>query len=108
MVVIRGTSRISVHRRPSENWRAIMSWSVHRSFLALILVVVCADIVWAQTTDNNTPLTNAEVLKLVRAGFKEKTIISIIDVRPPAYDLSADRMIELKHKGVSENIILAM
>lgn len=85
-----------------------MTWYVRRSFLALILVVVCVDIVWAQTTDNNTPLTNAAVLKLVRAGFKEKTIISIIDVRPPAYDLSADRMIELKHRGVSENIILAM
>jgi hypothetical protein len=58
--------------------------------------------------DNNEPLTNAAVLKLVRAGFKEKSIISIIDVRPPAYDLSADNMIELKRKGVNERIILAM
>ena len=29
-----------------------------------------------------TPLTNAAVIKLVRAGFKEKTVIAIIRSRP--------------------------
>ncbi|HSQ24038.1 MAG TPA: hypothetical protein VLN44_06500 [Pyrinomonadaceae bacterium] len=80
----------------------------HRIFLVLILAVLSTGFVGAQTTDNNTPLTNAAVLKLVRAGFKEKTVISIIDARPPAFDLSPERMIELKRSGVSENIILAM
>ena len=53
-------------------------------------------------------MTNAEVIKLVKAGFKEKTIVLIISSRIPNFDLSSDRMIELKRKGVGENIIVAM
>ncbi|HEY0729155.1 MAG TPA: hypothetical protein VGD38_13845 [Pyrinomonadaceae bacterium] len=48
------------------------------------------------------------MVKLAKAGFKEKTIISIINARVPNFDLSADRMIELKRNGVSEKIIVAM
>lgn len=81
---------------------------VQRGCLCLVLIVSCAAIGTSQSTDSNSPLTNAAVLKLVRAGFKEKTIISIIDTRPAAFDLSTDRMIELKRSGVSERIILAM
>lgn len=55
-----------------------------------------------------TPLTNASVVKLVRAGFKEKTVIAIIRSRPNRFDLEPDRLIELKRSGVTENIILAM
>lgn len=55
-----------------------------------------------------TPLTNASVVKLVRAGFKENTIIAIVRSRPNQFDLSPDRLIELKKSGVSEKIILAM
>jgi hypothetical protein len=54
------------------------------------------------------PLTNSAVIKLVRAGFKEKTVIAIIRSRPSQFDLAPDRLIELKHSGVSENIILVM
>ncbi|MBA2731817.1 MAG: hypothetical protein H0U54_02875 [Acidobacteria bacterium] len=54
------------------------------------------------------PLTNTAVIKLVRAGFKEKTVIAIVRSRPAQFDLSPDRLIELKRGGVSENIILAM
>jgi len=54
------------------------------------------------------PLTNAAVVKLVRAGFKEKTVIAIIRSRPNRFDLDPDRLIELKRNGVTENIILTM
>jgi len=54
------------------------------------------------------PLTNAAVIKLVRAGFKEKTVVAIIHNRPNRFNLDPDRLIELKRSGVSENIILAM
>jgi hypothetical protein len=63
--------------------------------------------VWAQQK-TETPLTNSAVIKLVRAGFKEKTVIAIIKSRPAQFDLAPDRLIELKHSGVSENIILVM
>ena len=54
------------------------------------------------------PMTNAEVIKLVKAGFKEKTIVLIIASRIPKFDLTSDQMIKLKRAGVNENIIVAM
>lgn len=57
---------------------------------------------------SETPLSNTAVIKLVKAGFKEKTIIAIINSRPNRFKLDTEQLIELKHGGVSENIILAM
>ena len=54
------------------------------------------------------PLTNESVVKLVKAGFKEKTIIAIIHNRPGTFKLEPEQLIQLKRQGVSENIILAM
>ena len=56
----------------------------------------------------STTLTNGSVVKLVRAGFREKTVIAIIGARPVSFDLSPDRLIELKKAGVPERVILAM
>ncbi len=81
---------------------------LNRTLFALILSGLTLTAGTAQTASNNTPLTNAAIVKLVRAGFKEKTILSIITASPPAYELSPDRMIELKRNGVSERIILQM
>jgi|SRR5215216_2921637 len=54
------------------------------------------------------PLTNASVVKLVKAGFKEKTIITIINNRPSNFKLDTEQLISLKRNGVTENVILAM
>src|SRR5437868_7917930 len=54
------------------------------------------------------PLTNASVVKLVRAGFSEKAVIAIIRARPVNFDLAPERLIELKKSGVGEKVILAM
>ena len=57
---------------------------------------------------NQAPLTNASVVKLVKAGFKDKTIMTIIGSRAGRFDLSTDGLVELKRNRVSERIILAM
>ena len=57
---------------------------------------------------SDTPLTNAGVVQLVKAGFKEKTVITIINNRPNSFKLDTDDLIKLKRSNVSENIILAM
>jgi hypothetical protein len=62
----------------------------------------------ASESDAEAPLTNAAVVKLVRAKFSEKTVIAIIRARPVRFDLSPDRLIELKKHGVGERIILTM
>jgi hypothetical protein len=79
-----------------------------RSIFIVSLVLTLSTTLLAQQSHQEPPLTNAAVVKLARAGFKEKTIISIISARIPAFDLSPDRMIELKRSGVSEKIIVAM
>lgn len=78
-------------------------------FLVIFLIVVCfAGPSASRGQQQEAPLSNAAVVKLVRAGFKEKTVISIIRSRPNRFVLDPDRLIELKRNGVSENIILAM
>ena len=57
---------------------------------------------------STAPLTNASVVQLVKAGFKEKTVIAIINNRPTDFKLDPDDLIKLKRNNVSENIILAM
>ena len=86
-----------------------------KSFFPTTLILFCLLIgcavgvnAQAQTKQNEGPLTNAEIVKLVKAGFKEKTIVLIIAARAPNFDLTPDRMIQLKRNGVSENIIVAM
>lgn len=80
-------------------------------FLLALMTCVWAGSRPAQGQTQQTaeaPLTNAAVIKLVRAGFKDKTVITLIRTRPTQFDLSPDRLIELKKSGVSENVILSM
>lgn len=83
---------------------------VKRIGLTVALVALaCLASVQAQAQQNaEAPLTNASIIKLVRAGFKEKTVIALIRTRPARFDLSPDKLIELKRSGVSENVILNM
>lgn len=58
--------------------------------------------------DAEATLTNTSIIKLVRAKFSDKMIIAVIRTRPSRFDLSPDRLIELKRNGVGERVILAM
>ncbi len=57
---------------------------------------------------SQAPLTNSGVVQLVKAGFKEKTVIAIINSRLSNFKLDPDELIKLKRNNVSEKIILAM
>lgn len=77
--------------------------------LILVAATCCTGAVDSRAQSSyEAPLTNAAIVKLVRAGFKEKTVIAIIHNRPNRFVLDPDKLIELKRNGVSENIILAM
>jgi hypothetical protein len=76
-----------------------------------ILTAVCLCVslfVIAGSAQDSGPLTNESVVKLVKAGFKEKTVIAIIGHRPNVFKLEPEQLIQLKRQNVSENIILAM
>jgi hypothetical protein len=77
-------------------------------FKFAMIVFACANYPVQAQQSSQAPLTNAAVVKLVRAGFKEKTIIAIVRNRPSRFNLEPERLIELKRSGVSEDIILAM
>lgn len=79
-----------------------------RILFSVSLVLMLSPAGLAQTNQSQKTLNNAAVVKLAKAGFKERTIISIINSRLPNFDLSPDRMIELKRNGVTEKIIIAM
>jgi len=73
----------------------------------LVCLSAFAMSVYAQQP-SDAPLTNVAVVKLVKAGFKDKTIIAIINNRQCNFKLDTEELIDLKRNGVSENIILAM
>ena len=77
-----------------------------RIIIAICLSLSLFALAYGQQSDG--PLTNAGVMKLVKAGFKEKTVITIINNRPSQFKLDTEHLIELKRNGVAENIILAM
>jgi hypothetical protein len=81
-------------------------------FLARVIIVLTLCLLAAPSStfaqQHAEPLTNASIIKLVRAGFKERMLITIIHSRPNTFQLDADRLIELKRNGVTENVILAM
>ena len=77
-----------------------------------ILIATCLCLsflaIGAHGQQSDGPLTNASVIKLVKAGFKEKTVIAIIANQPTNFKLDTEQLINLKRNGVNENIILAM
>src|SRR5215510_3141534 len=77
-----------------------------------ILTAVCLClslfVIGVNSHQSDGPLTNASIIKLVKAGFKEKTVITIIANQPTDFKLDTEQLINLKRNGVNENIILAM
>lgn len=76
--------------------------------LATAIAISTSASILAQTRLSDGTLTNAAIVKLVKAGFSERTLISLIAARPANFNLSADNMIALKRSNVSEKVILAM
>lgn len=54
------------------------------------------------------PLTNASIVKLVKAGIGDTVITSMINKQPGTYSLGPDDIIALRSDGVSDAVISAM
>lgn len=54
------------------------------------------------------PLTNADIIRMVKSGLAEGVVISAIEANDSSFDVSADALIALKQAGISQNIIAAM
>jgi outer membrane lipoprotein SlyB len=51
------------------------------------------------------PLTNQDVITLVKGGLSEATVLQAIDTSEPAFDTTATGLVALKNGGVSDAII---
>ncbi|MEJ7575698.1 MAG: hypothetical protein WKF74_01690 [Pyrinomonadaceae bacterium] len=76
--------------------------------LTLIILICTSARGQGGARSNDELLTNASVVKLVRAGFSDKSVIAIVRKRPARFNLASEQLIELKKNGVSERVILAM
>ncbi len=79
--------------------------------LAIVLLLGSAAVVAAQSRSEggaNEVLTNESIINLSRAGFKDRTIIMLIRSSETRFDISTLRLVELKKRGVKEQVITAM
>jgi outer membrane lipoprotein SlyB len=51
------------------------------------------------------PMTNDDVIKMVKGGLGEATVIQAIDAAEPGFDSSPDGLVKLKQGGVSDAVI---
>jgi hypothetical protein len=75
-------------------------------FARVILPIFLA--VFAVPAQQQPPLTNADVIKMVKAGTAESTITAAIAANDSQFDLSSTGLQSLSQAGVSSKIIRAM
>ena len=54
---------------------------------------------------NAAPMTNDDVIKMVKGGLNDATVLQAIDAAEPGFDSSPDGLVKLKQGGVSDAVI---
>jgi len=75
---------------------------------AAAMLSVFAGVGWGQAAAQPKPLVNADIVKMVKAGLAENTIVLAIQNKPSAFDTSPEELIRLKEQGVSQGVLDAM
>src|SRR5689334_916951 len=83
-----------------------MSKSLLCLTLAAVLAVSCVSFAFAQSA--LTPLTNADIVTMVRAKLPAALIIQKINTSPCAFDTFPSVLAELKYKGVPDEVLMVM
>lgn len=71
--------------------------------LALVMTVAVARPAAAQT-----PLTNADVVEMLRAGLPDSVIVAKIRTSPSRFDVGTDALVALTRAGASERVLEAV
>ena len=82
-----------------RNWKGLAS---------LIVVGALSLCALALGQQAKKPLTNSDVLKMVKGGVPESVILSSIQSSPAKFDLSPDALVALHKAGVSQKVMDAM
>jgi hypothetical protein len=80
---------------------------LHPIVFSLLIVCAASCSVSAQAPVREV-LNNESVVHLVKARFKEATILSLIRTSPVSFDITTAKLVQLKKSGVNEKIITAM
>ncbi|MGH9781629.1 MAG: hypothetical protein ACRD33_07390, partial [Candidatus Acidiferrales bacterium] len=73
--------------------------------LALLMAICCPGLYGQQA---QKPLTNAGVIKMVKAGLSESVVVATIHASPANFDVSPDGLIALQKARVTQNEMNAM
>ena len=79
-----------------------------RAKQTLLLAAALMFAAGAAFSPSNKPLTNDDVVQMVKGGFDETTTIAAINASEPNFDTSVQALLALKAAGVSEKVISAM
>lgn len=71
----------------------------------LLLALVCIQPAFAA---DEKPMTNADVINMVRAKLPESTMLLAVRAAQPDFDTSANGLIKLKSAGVPQSVVEAM
>lgn len=73
-----------------------------------VLMASIAVFIVLPATAADAPLTNADVVKLVRAGLGDEVVIAKIRQAEASFELGTEALLSLKAAGVSQPVIAAM
>lgn len=80
-----------------------------RFALLILFTSFCALITLAQTLSPDMPrLTNKEIVGMVKAGVSDEVIIAKIKVARCNFDTEPSVLAELKQRGISNQVLMAM
>jgi hypothetical protein len=76
--------------------------------LLLLALILTISIPSLGQSPKDAPLTNADLVRLVKAGVSENTILRVMQVSETNFTTSASALIELKHHHVPDRVIDAL
>ena len=76
--------------------------------MAAAILSVFAGAGRGQSVAQPKPLVNADIVKMVKAGIAEDTIVLAIQNKPSSFDTSPEELIRLKEQGVTQAVLKAM
>jgi hypothetical protein len=80
----------------------------HRSVYVGVLAVCLLVANFASSQSKSKPLTNSDVVAMVKAGLPDDVIINSMAAQDTNFDVSATALLSLKKQGVSTKILNAM
>jgi hypothetical protein len=79
-----------------------------RAKCTLVLAAILLFFPGLVLAQSNKPLSNDDVVQMVKGGFDESTTIAAIEAADTSFDTSVQALMALKTSGVSEKVISAM